>query len=604
MSNSSLVSYTRISPNKYVPRNHVIDTITIHHMAGNISVETCGEIFADPGRQASSNYGIGSDGRIALYVDESDGSWCSYNTANDNRAITIEVANDGGQPDWHVSDKALDSLIKLCADICKRNNIKQLLWRDDKSAIGKVDIQNMTAHRWFAATTCPGDYLYTHFGYIAAEVNKILTADDGIQGVELTGLSDQEVIDKVGPLFTQDEKSSGVLACISLAQFILESGYGHSELAVNANNFFGMKKSLSGNTWPNSSWDGQSVYVKKTQEQNPDGSYETITAEFRKYPCLEKSIADHSAYLLGAKNGDEYRYPNISSIKDYKVVAQIIKDGGYATSIDYVNKLCEIIERWDLTKYNAVPDVPADPQPEHYYRVRTTWADANSQLGAFTILDNAKTCADRNPGYKVFDWEGNQVYPEPESGSTFPECPFLVRVIVPDLNYRSEPSMNSTIRGVTGIGTFTIVEVKDSWGRLKSGAGWIWLGNANYCTIEGAIQAETPVTPKPEVPEKKSNEEIAKEVWQGKWGNDPERTARLTQAGYDAKAIQKIVDAIARGEAQPVDTTTSPKKTVTEIAREIWVEGKWGKGAERKRRLIQAGYDYEAVQAAIEKLYY
>lgn len=174
--NSPLVSYVKISPNKTSPRNHKIDTITIHCMAGNLTVERCGELFANPSRQASSNYGIGSDGRIALYVDEKDRSWCSSNGANDHRAITIEVANDGGAPDWHVSDKALASLIKLCADICKRNNIKKLMWQGDKSLIGQVDKQNMTVHRWFAAKACPGDYLYGRHSYIANEVNKLLGA--------------------------------------------------------------------------------------------------------------------------------------------------------------------------------------------------------------------------------------------------------------------------------------------------------------------------------------------------------------------------------------------------------------------------------------------
>lgn len=609
MSNSSLVCYTAISPNKTSPRNHIIDTITIHCMAGNLSVETCGNVFAPASRQASSNYGIGSDGRIALYVEEKDRSWCSSSSSNDHRAITIEVANDGGAPDWHVSDLAIDSLVRLCADICQRNNIKQLLWRGDQGLIGRIDLQNMTVHRWFARKACPGDYLYNLHGFIASQTNKLIAKDtgnyDGVQGVELNGLSDDAVISKVGPLFTEDEKSSGVLACISLAQFILESGYGHSELATAANNFFGMKKSLSGNTWPNSKWDGTSVYTKDTQEQNADGTFQTVTAEFRKYPCLERSIADHSAYLLGAKKGNDYRYPSIATIKDYKVVAQIIKDGGYATSIDYVDKLCSIIEKWNLTQYNATADTPVAPQDVKYYRVRTTWGDANSQKGAFTSLTNAKTCADANPGYKVYDWDGNQVYPEPVSGSTFPQCPFSVEVIVPDLNYRAEPCMGKNVRGVTGIGTFTIVEVKDGWGHLKSGAGWIWLGNANYCKIKDSIQNDTPVTPKPVVPEKKSNEEIAAEVWKGLWGNNPERKQRLIQAGYDYDAVQAIVEDIASGKKKPTTVQSAPaKKTVTEIAKEIYVEGKWGVGAERKRRLTQAGYDYDAVQAAIKKLYY
>ena len=171
--NSKLVSYKKISPHKTSPRNHKIDTITIHCMAGNLSVETCGNVFQT--RQASSNYGIGSDGRIALYVDEKDRSWATSSSSNDNRAVTIEVANDGGaDTGWHVSDKAMKSLIELITDICKRNDIKELKWKGDKSLIGQVNKQNMTVHRWFANKSCPGDYLYGKHSYIAKEVNKKL----------------------------------------------------------------------------------------------------------------------------------------------------------------------------------------------------------------------------------------------------------------------------------------------------------------------------------------------------------------------------------------------------------------------------------------------
>ena len=178
MSNSPLISYTRLSPNHSGRRNHVIDTISIHCMAGDASVETCGALFADPSRKASSNYGIGSDGRIALYVDEANRSWCTSNAANDHRAITIEVANNGGAPDWPVSDKAYAALLDLLTDICRRNGIKKLLWKGDKSLIGQVDKQNMTVHRWFAAKACPGDYLYNRHGEIAAEVNRRLEGEE------------------------------------------------------------------------------------------------------------------------------------------------------------------------------------------------------------------------------------------------------------------------------------------------------------------------------------------------------------------------------------------------------------------------------------------
>ena len=151
MSNSTLATYTRISPNKTSPRNHKIDTITIHCMAGNLTVERCGELFAKRTRMASSNYGIGSDGRIGLYVEEKDRSWCSSNKANDMRAITIEVANDGGAATgWHVSDAAMASLIALVADICKRNGISKLVWSTNKNdRVNHRNGCNMTVHRDF-----------------------------------------------------------------------------------------------------------------------------------------------------------------------------------------------------------------------------------------------------------------------------------------------------------------------------------------------------------------------------------------------------------------------------------------------------------------------
>lgn len=192
MSNSSLVSYVKISPNRNSPRNHVIDTITIHCMAGDCSIETCGDIFYPTSRGASSNYGIGSDGRIAMYVEEKDRSWCSSSASNDNRAITIEVANDGGaSTGWHVSDAAYKSLIDLCVDICKRNGIKELKWKGDKSLIGQVDKQNMTVHRWFANKTCPGDYLYNLHPKIAADVNARLGVKPSTNATDSTKKEDK-----------------------------------------------------------------------------------------------------------------------------------------------------------------------------------------------------------------------------------------------------------------------------------------------------------------------------------------------------------------------------------------------------------------------------
>lgn len=169
MSNSKLVDYVKISPHKTSPRKNKIDTITIHHMAGNLSVETCGNVFQT--KQASSNYGIGSDGRVGMYVEESDRSWCSSSSANDNRAVTIEVANSAVGGNWPVSDLALAKLIDLCVDICQRNGIEKLNYTGDKSG-------NLTMHKMFAATACPGPYLESKFPYIAEQVNKRLSGEE------------------------------------------------------------------------------------------------------------------------------------------------------------------------------------------------------------------------------------------------------------------------------------------------------------------------------------------------------------------------------------------------------------------------------------------
>ena len=177
MSNSPLVVYTKLSPNHSGKRTKKIDTITIHCMAGNCSVETCGNLFANSARQASSNYGIGTDGRIALYVDEANRSWCTSSNANDQRAVTIEVANNGGAPDWPVSAKAYAALLDLVTDICKRNGIKRLVWSTRKNdRVNHLNGCNMTVHRDYANKSCPGDYLYNRHGQIAAEVNKRLEA--------------------------------------------------------------------------------------------------------------------------------------------------------------------------------------------------------------------------------------------------------------------------------------------------------------------------------------------------------------------------------------------------------------------------------------------
>lgn len=485
---SSLVSMKRTSPNRTSPRNHMIDTITIHCYVGQVSIEDMASWLCNPGAKASANYGIGSDGRIISFMDDNDRSWCSSSSSNDNRAITIECASDKVHP-YTINNKVYKSLIELCADICKRHDIKELKWKADKSLIGRPDKQNLTVHRWFANKACPGDYIYNRLGKIAEEVNVKLGVTNkpskSLQASSLKNLSEKEVVEKVGPLFTADQKKSGILASVSCAQFILESGYGKTDLAQNANNCFGMKTMLSGNKWSGSTWDGKSKYTKITKECYDGVNYVDVKADFRKYPSIAESIGDHSAYLLGATNGSKKRYKGLKNCKDYHEAITIIKNGSYATDPKYIDKVCDIIKRWNLTKYDLGPDDNSEtqsPESSVTYRVRKTWTNASSQKGAFEELNNAKRCADKYPGYSVYDENGKILYTSKKISAS---VPFEIRVNISDLNIRTGPGTNYAKTGqCTGAGTFTISEVKNGkgsdkgWGKLKSGAGWIALDYA------------------------------------------------------------------------------------------------------------------------------
>lgn len=462
-------------------------------------------------------------------------------------------------------------------------------------------------------------------------------------------MTNKEFIEKIGPKAQVDYKKHGVLASITIAQACLESGYGTTELAVKANNLFGMKKSLSGNTWK-SAWDGVSIYTKQTKEEYQKGQITTITADFRKYPSIDKSIEDHSLYLTQAKNGSQLRYKGLTETKDYKKAAQIIKNGGYATDSQYVSKLCNLIEKWGLTKYDNIKEEQSNmeiiqsiltknpcytsgrkitvkglmlhsvgcPQPNASVFIKN-WNSAsfgsacvhgfidgttgkvyqtlpwnhrgwhcgsgsrgsgnNTHIGvemcepstirytsgsSFTCSNKADAVAVANRTYKsavelfaylckqyglnplgdgviVSHREGhsrgiatNHGDPEhlwrglglPYTMNTFradvkkamggvvvtppsnsnsgsstsginkipSTVPFTVQVLVSDLNYRSQPSMSGTVKGQTGKGTFTIVQVSNGWGKLKSGVGWIYLENPSYCKIVGTTSA-APSTP-------------------------------------------------------------------------------------------------------------
>lgn len=176
--NSSLVSYTKLSPNHSGQRTLSIDRITPHCVVGQCSVETLGGIFLPASRQASCNYGIGADGRVGMYVEEKNRSWCSSSNANDQRAVTIECASDTTAP-YAFKDVVYQKLITLCIDICKRNGKKKLLWLGDKDKTlnysPAADEMVLTVHRWFANKSCPGDWMYARMGDLASKVTAALS---------------------------------------------------------------------------------------------------------------------------------------------------------------------------------------------------------------------------------------------------------------------------------------------------------------------------------------------------------------------------------------------------------------------------------------------
>lgn len=185
MSNSPLVSYTKLSPNHSGQRTHSIDRITPHCVVGQLSAESICGCFTSTDRQASCNYGIGTDGRISLCVEEKNRSWCSSSRENDQRAVTIECASDKTEP-YAMNDKVYASLVNLCVDICKRNGKTKLLWFGDKDKTlnysPKSDEMVITVHRWFANKSCPGNWLYARLGNLAAEVTQRLTGGVSSEG--------------------------------------------------------------------------------------------------------------------------------------------------------------------------------------------------------------------------------------------------------------------------------------------------------------------------------------------------------------------------------------------------------------------------------------
>ena len=242
--NSSLVSYTKLSPNHSGQRTHSIDRITPHCVVGQCSVETLGNIFLPTSRQASCNYGIGVDGRVGMYVEEKNRSWCSSSNANDQRAITIECASDTTEP-YAFKDVVYQKLITLCVDICKRNGKSKLLWLGDKDkTLGyepKSDEMVLTVHRWFANKSCPGSWMYARMGDLAAKV----TAQLGGGASEDTETEYPEKLTegyyRVRKAWSDSKSQKGAYKILSNAKKCADANPGYSVFDVNGVNIYTSK---------------------------------------------------------------------------------------------------------------------------------------------------------------------------------------------------------------------------------------------------------------------------------------------------------------------------------------------------------------------------
>lgn len=228
--NSSLVSYTKLSPNHSGQRTHSIDRITPHCVVGQCSIETLGSIFYPTSRQASCQYGIGPDGRIGMYVEEKNRSWCSSSNANDQRAITIECASDTTEP-YAMNSKVYEALIKLCVDICKRNGKKKLIWLGDKDKTlnynPKSDEMVITVHRWFANKSCPGNWLYARLGDLATKVTAQLA------GTATTPETPTATLYRVRKTWSDNKTQKGAFKVLSNAKKCADDNAGYSVFDEN-----------------------------------------------------------------------------------------------------------------------------------------------------------------------------------------------------------------------------------------------------------------------------------------------------------------------------------------------------------------------------------
>ena len=278
-----MVSYTRLSPNHSGQRTHSIDRITPHCVVGQLSAESICGCFTSPSRQASCNYGIGTDGKVSLCVEEKNRSWCSSSNANDQRAVTIECASDKTEP-YAMNSKVYDSLIKLCTDICRRNGKKKLLWLGDRNKTlnytPKSDEMVLTVHRWFANKSCPGGWLYARLGDLAAKVTAALSTGTGVSADKAASQ-----LYRVRKTWADSKSQKGAFSVLANAKKCADSNKGYSVFDGNGKKVYpadssGTKKSI----------DAIAREVIRGDWGNGDERKQKLTAAGYDYSAVQKKV--------------------------------------------------------------------------------------------------------------------------------------------------------------------------------------------------------------------------------------------------------------------------------------------------------------------------
>ena len=391
------------------PRTKKIQYIVMHYTGAEGTAANNVAYFNGGNRNASADFFVGYQGEICQYNPDilnqytwhcgggrqSNKGGSYFGKCTNGNSIGIEMCTTKASGAWTFKEATLNSAAQL---------VKWLMQEYG------VPVEHVIRHYDVTGKNCPG---VSGWGYTGGESEWLKWKKRIGAGSYVPQKSDEQIF--IETIAEYAKKDPRILPSVTIAQAILESAWGKSELAEKARNLFGMKCNLSGNLWKGSAWDGKSSYNKQTGEYQ-NGTYHTINANFRRYPSWADSVSDHSAYLCNSMNGKQKRYAGLEGCTDYRKAAQIIKDGGYATSPDYVDKLCRIIEQYGLTKYDPAPK--QTPPTKLPYLVRTK--------------------------------AGAQIYDKPR-GKAVKACP---------------------------VGIFTITEEQDGYGKLKSGAGWVKLSDA------------------------------------------------------------------------------------------------------------------------------